>query len=211
MEGQRIADYEVQSRLGGGGMGEVWNWPQRYLHASVSPDGTRVALACLDEDQDIWIWHIARETLTRWTFAAEFDGHPVWIPDRSRVVFTSQRDGGGMFWKAGDGTGIVERLLESEARPTRFDWSADGRLVFHVDPGNIGLLSVEGDRTSQLVLDTGFVERFPAIAPDGRWIAYESSWSSPDFPDRLMRGSCSTDSYSAGLRWPSNECRRCRL
>ena len=149
-----------------------------YGRGRVSPDGTRVAVDTPGEDNpDVWIYDLARKTLTRLTFDEAFDGFPLWTPDGSRVVFQSLREGGGLFWKAADGTGEVERLLESSDAPRPYGWSADGRLVFEQNPGDIGVLTVDGDRTMELVIDTEFLEREPAMSPDGRWIAYRSNES----------------------------------
>jgi serine/threonine-protein kinase len=140
----------------------------------VSPDGARVAVHALGDDSaDVWIYDLLRGTLTRLTFDEAFDGFPLWSPDGSRVVFQSMREGGGLFWKASDGTGEVEQLLEHpNARP--YGWSADGRLVFDEATGGIGVVKLEGDRASELVIDTG---TNPTVSPDGRWIAYTSSES----------------------------------
>ena len=44
---------------------------QPYRNVRVSPDGTRVAVDVEGPDNtDVWIWHLARETLTRLTFDA---------------------------------------------------------------------------------------------------------------------------------------------
>ena len=80
-----------------------------------------------------------------------------------------------MFWKAADGTGEVERLLESASQLRPWGWSTDGQLVFTTQPPeDIGVLTVEGDRTVQMLLETEFRERSPAVSPDGQWIAYTS-------------------------------------
>ena len=42
--------------------------PRPYLHPRVSPDGTRVAVAIEDQENDIWVWDLARRTLGRLTF-----------------------------------------------------------------------------------------------------------------------------------------------
>ena len=148
-----------------------------YGWARVSPDGTRLALQVLDGDNsDVWIYDVTRDTLRRLTFDEAFDGFPLWTPDGLRVVFQSRREGEGLFWKAADGTGDVERLLEnSDVRP--YGWSTEGRLVFDQGPGDIGVLSLEGDRASELLLESEFMEVDPAISPDGRWIAYDSDES----------------------------------
>jgi len=41
--------------------------PRAYRHARLSPDGTRIALDVRDQEDDIWVWDIARQTLTRLT------------------------------------------------------------------------------------------------------------------------------------------------
>ena len=145
----------------------------------VSPDGTRLAVDTLggSTSPDLWIYDLSRDTLTRLTFDEGLDQRPLWTPDGSRVVFQSSREEGGLFWKAADGTGDVERLLESSEFTVPESWSADGRLLFTQNPGDIGVLTVEGERTMELLLDTEFVEASPAISPDGRWIAYESNES----------------------------------
>lgn len=92
--------------------------PQAYGRPRVSPDGTRVAVDVAGRDnRDIWIWDLARETLTQLTFDEANDNYPLWTPDSARVVFTSGREGGGLFWKAADGTGQVERIKDGLARP----------------------------------------------------------------------------------------------
>ena len=100
----------------------------------------------------------------------------MWTPDSSRVVFYSARDGGGLFRRAADGTGEVERLSESADAPRSWGWSADGRVVFDQQPGGIGLLTIE-DGAVEMLLDTGFTEIAPSLSPDGRWLAYQSSES----------------------------------
>ena len=149
-----------------------------YGDMRVSPDGTRIAVDVLDQDNtDIWIWNLDDGPLTRLTFDEAVDAVPLWTPDSQRVVFASSREGGGLFWRAADGTGEVERLLESTNRPRPWGWSTDGRLLLDQRPGDIGVLTVEGDRTVEILLGPDFRERAPALSPDGRWIAYLSDES----------------------------------
>ena len=67
--------------------------PRPYESARLSPDGTRIAVSIRDQENDIWIWDLARKTLTRLTFDADIDLDPVWTPDSRRVVFASARTG----------------------------------------------------------------------------------------------------------------------
>ena len=92
-------------------------------------------------------------------------------PQTARRSCRSSRDGGGLFWKAADGTGQVERLTDGLARP--YAWAADGRLIFE-EAFDIGVLTIEGERTVEMLLEADYEERDPALSPDGRWLAYFS-------------------------------------
>ena len=119
---------------------------------------------------------LARETATQLTFDEGVEDYPLWTPDSARVVFRSTRGDGGLFWKAADGTGQVERLKAGVARP--YAWAPDGRLIFE-DDQDIGLLMMEGERTVQMLLEAGHLEGEPALSPDGRWLAYVSTETGP--------------------------------
>ena len=97
------------------GKEEVIPAPTRaYLYPRLSPDGTRLALDIRDQENDIWIWDLARQTLTRLTFDPATDNYPVWSPDSQRLIFSSARSGPpNLYSQAADGTGAVQRLTDS--------------------------------------------------------------------------------------------------
>ena len=68
-----------------------------------------------DHDRDIWVWDLARTTLTQVTTDPAADQSPVWMPDGQRLIFTSRRGGGlgSIFWQKSDGSGAAERLSDS--------------------------------------------------------------------------------------------------
>ena len=151
---------------------------REYQWVRVSPDGARLAVSAMGSDgnSDIWIYDLELGTMTRLTFDEAFDDSPFWSPDGSRVAFWSLREEGGLLWKAADGTGEVERLLESGSVVEPHGWTADGRPVVQwLD--DIGVVTTESGGTLQLLLDAEFEERSPSISPDGRWIAYASDES----------------------------------
>src|SRR5262249_52379114 len=68
------------------GQEEVIPAPRRaYVYPRLSPDSTRVALDIRDQEFDIWMWNLARQTLTRLTFDPSTDIYPLWSPDSQRV------------------------------------------------------------------------------------------------------------------------------
>lgn len=91
--------------------------PRTYMHPRLSPDATRVAAWVDDQESDIWMWDLARATLSRFTFHPGTDSFPVWTPDGRRLVFGSDRGGAlNVFWQAADGTGAPERLTEGDSQ-----------------------------------------------------------------------------------------------
>ncbi len=151
-----------------------------YVTARLSPDGTRVALEIQDQENDIWVWELARATLTRVTTDPGLDQAPVWMPDGRRLVFTSQAGGvlGSLFWQAADGTGGAERLTESRYIQRASAALADGGVLF-METADLMLLTLATDRRVLPVVQTPQAEGNGEISPDGRWLAYDSTDSGP--------------------------------
>ncbi|MDO8679401.1 MAG: protein kinase [Acidobacteriota bacterium] len=154
-----------------------------YTYPRLSPDGTRVALDIRDQENDIWVWDLARQNLTRLTFDPGSDISPVWTPDGRRIFFASQLTGTTqhVFWQAADGTGQAERLVESPNQQLPQAVSPDGKRLLFRDTNpktsvDVDMLSLD-DRKVTPLLHTTFAEQNPEISPDGRWIAYESNES----------------------------------
>ena len=105
--------------------------PQAYAAARLSPDGTRVALDIRDQQNDIWIWDLQRETLMRLTFHPTIDMCPVWTGDGKRIIWASLRATGipALFWQAADGTGSVDQLTSRTAPVFPTSATQDGTRV----------------------------------------------------------------------------------
>ena len=120
-----------------------------YVAASLSPDGTRVALEVEDQNHDVWVWDLPRQTLTRVTTDPGSDQSPVWTPDGRRLVFSSQVGGGlgSLFWQAADGTGSAERLTASSyvQRPSAV--VADGTRVLFTEGADVMMLTLDSRPT----------------------------------------------------------------
>ena len=153
--------------------------PQGYIGPRISPDGSRLAITVRESGgDDVWIYDLEREILTRLTFDPTADHYPVWTPDSRRIVFDSARVGEGhnLFWKAADGTGQAERLTTSPVNQTANSFSPDGKRLVFLE-ASLQVLSMEGERTSQPLFQSQFSETKAKISPDGHWIAYESNES----------------------------------
>ena len=153
--------------------------PLEYAYPRVSPDGTGIAVNISSSGAlDVYVYELARDALTQLTFDPAGARYALWTPDSRRVVFYSSRDGGGLFSKAVDGTGMVERLTTSTAVQVPYSWSADGRtLVFEQTSSNpnesdVYVLSLDGEPTTTPLLQASAGEREPVVSPHGQWVAY---------------------------------------
>jgi Tol biopolymer transport system component/tRNA A-37 threonylcarbamoyl transferase component Bud32 len=182
--------------------------PGNYANPTVSPDSTRVAVALgAAGTRDIWIIDIARGATTRFTFDPADDDNAVWSPDGKDVVFSSDRSGQPKIYiKRADGAGEERLLSDQPGTPT--SWSRDGRfLLFTSSAPKTGadIWAMPDPRASTdakpfPVLQTQFQESLAQFSPDGRWIAYMSSESSP--ADIYVRAFSPDDASGAGgAKW----------
>ena len=166
--------------------------PRAYFNPRLSPDGTRVALEVRDQNSDIWIWELARETLTRLTLEPTFEQYGVWTADGRAVIFSSSEVGGpnaprSLFRRPSDGTGTAEQLTQSSVAQFPSAVTPDGSaLIFRQQtPPKLGsppgmdlfVLPLEGDRQPRPLVHTPFDELNGEVSRDGRWLAYESNES----------------------------------
>jgi serine/threonine-protein kinase len=111
--------------------------PQAYIYPRLSPDGTKIAVGSQDEENDIWVFDLAKETLTRLTFGPTFEIHPAWTLDSKGMLFSSNPSSNlaatptDIFRKAADGTGATEALTHGLEGGFPMGMSSDGKsLVF---------------------------------------------------------------------------------
>lgn len=155
--------------------------PRMYFTPQLSPDGSRVAVAIIDQDSDIWIWEFARGTLTRVTADPTVDNSPVWTPDGQHLLFASQRGGSAnIFRQVADATGGAERLTESPIPQQVTSISPDGAdavVSENRSPsgGDLLLLALHPPYGVRALLRTPFTARNAAISPNGHWLAYEAN------------------------------------
>jgi Tol biopolymer transport system component len=157
----------------------------------LSPNGQMLAEPVQDlqtKKADIWLINLGRGVGTRFTFDAADDEYPVWSPDGSRIVWSSNRRGHlDLYAKSASGAGKAEALFVSDADKSVTDWSPDGRFIAFDQYGGSGktdydlwILPMFGDRKPYALLASPFDEGNGRFSPDGRWLAYESDESGND-------------------------------
>jgi serine/threonine-protein kinase len=152
--------------------------PRSYFSPRLSPDGQRLATRITQGGAwDIWIDDLVRGTSSRLTFGSSLEWTPLWTPDGERVIFTSLGQSGGLYRVAADGTGQAELLIEALANVWAQSLSPDGSTLVFDLLGDIHILSMEGEHTSQPILQAPYLENMPTVSPDGRWMAYQSDES----------------------------------
>jgi Tol biopolymer transport system component/predicted Ser/Thr protein kinase len=157
--------------------------PEAYMNHWLSPDGDRVVTQVLGGDEgasDLWILDEETGVNSRFTFDPAWDVTPVWSPDGSKIVFSSDRGGQTfeLFVKNASGGGEVEELLVGKGRAHPGDWTRDGSYLSytprHEDTHwDLWALPMNGGGDPFPIANTEAIEIRASFSPDGRWIAYQ--------------------------------------
>jgi serine/threonine protein kinase len=161
--------------------------PQRAFQAlRLSLDGQWLALSIGGVNDQMWLYDIARHTLTRLTSAWD-NAVQAWTPDGRHIVFRSDRSGDSKFrwqlyWQTPDGSGPVERLDDRSEPTGSGSWSPDGKVfVFSQwnaeSNADIWLLTIGATRAVRPLIRSPFNQHDPRLSADGRWLAYVSDES----------------------------------
>lgn len=180
--------------------------PAGYQNHVLSPDLQRLAVARAESGpSDIWIVDLVRGPITRFTFDSGIDNAPLWSPDGTRIVFSTNRGNAAfdLYQKSASGVGQEELLFKSDHPKVPEHWSGDGRFLLYrdIDPQtreDLWVLPMMGDKKPEPVVRSPFREFQGRFSPDGRWIAYVSNESNQDqvyvqgFPTASSRTQIST-------------------
>jgi serine/threonine-protein kinase len=154
-----------------------------FLGPRFSPDGRRIAVGITEPgQQDIWIFDLTSKILSRLTFdhGARV---PEWSPDGRRVVYSRRGEDYDLASIPSDGSGPSEPLLEAPANQISGALSRDQRYLIVREGGlgmrrRISLVRLDSSGTIRpLLASESFDQYTPALAPNGRWLAYVSEES----------------------------------
>ncbi len=107
--------------------------PGDYRSIELSPDDARAAVERIDAKKrsvDIWMFDLARSEGAPFLAGPADEQGPVWSPDGSRVLYSSNREGMVQFYeRASSGAADEKLVLASPEWKIPSDWSRDGRYL----------------------------------------------------------------------------------
>jgi serine/threonine protein kinase len=149
---------------------------------AISLDGKLAAYASDrggEGNLDIWVQQVAGRQPIRLTSHEAVDQQPSFSPDGSRIVFRSERDGGGLYLI--DALGGEERKLTDRGIMPRF--SPDGAWISYLDvpaypgEGKIYLLPAGGGPAKPFLPDFGVIAPplsvGPVWSPDAKYLLFK--------------------------------------
>jgi DNA-binding winged helix-turn-helix (wHTH) protein/Tol biopolymer transport system component len=161
--------------------------PGQYSAVALAPGGARAVVVQhplrATVDQDLWLVDLPFGRLSRVTFDARLEGHPVWSEDGARIVFTAGGAIGSLFEQPVSGEQAARLLLESPQHKVPTSISRDGRFLLYTSANNgstrvdVWVLPLTGERKPYPLIRRAFDQEQAQFSPDGRWVAYVSNES----------------------------------
>ncbi len=149
-----------------------------WISLDVSPDGETIVFDYLG---DLFTIPIGGGDATQLTSGMDFDAQPRFSPDGTRIVYTSDHDGGQNIWiRSLDGSDTTQISKGSANRAESPEWLPDGDYVVASMGGFRGgglpklkLFHVDGGSGIQLVSEPDNLKMLgAAVSSDGRYIWY---------------------------------------
>ena len=155
----------------------------RYAFVAIAPDGRHAALVRQDSSttSSVWAVDLTRAGAVPVSTGGGRNTSPLWSPDSSRIVFTSDRDGDQDFFEKAVADSSAERkiLATGTRSAVSISWTRHGPwLLFNrVDPRtrwNIYRVQASAPADPVPLANSPALEVGGWPSPDGRWLAYLS-------------------------------------
>jgi len=156
-----------------------------YAFPAISPDGKRIALTLQSSTFDVWVYDLARDTLTKASFGSD-DYRPHWSPDGKMLAYDSSMSGHQQVYVKHDtAQGSDEAVTDGPENKALYDWTKDGReVVFGRQNKGAGwdiyAALIHGDHKTRPLVEAPFNQTDACVSPDGKWLAYVSDESGQD-------------------------------
>jgi tRNA A-37 threonylcarbamoyl transferase component Bud32 len=159
----------------------------RNFHApSFSPDGSRISVDFSStHGRNVWTLGVAEGVPSRATFVE--NGHDArWSPDGGHLTYIGDVRGDDRFglFRSRPGDLRADSLLVSPRVSYTGEWLPDGSAIVSTGDGlepnsgsDLVIVRNGGRGPVEPLLVTRFEEMWPAVSPDGRWLAYGSNRS----------------------------------
>lgn len=193
--------------------------PGSIASPELSPDEKSVALFLhpgAGEDNDVWVFELARFLGRPVTTGPPADAHPFWDPDGLHLIFNSQRSGSRgitRFPLSGAKPELLAPADDIGANGLAISITRDRQFLLtrRQSPAtgvDLQAIAVAGNRTIPVTELTGD-ETEGQFSPDGKWVAFVSTLSGrpevyvQSFPEGASRTQVSTGSGTQ-VRWSSD-------
>jgi len=156
--------------------------PNEFHHLRFSPNGRRLVMDIAQPTgRDVWVRDLVQGTLTRVSLEGDAND-PVWTPDGRRVCYGTARAGiRGVWCRRAAGGADAESLWVGPRETTPGVFTPDGEhlILIEASGSTEALLygPTDGGEPVPLLSSPPFEVAWPALSPDGRWLAYVTNES----------------------------------
>jgi hypothetical protein len=153
--------------------------PGVYGNVAIAPNARTVAADNIDLaslNMDVSTYDSPHNSAPkRLTFDPGYDGAPVWSPDGTEILFSSNRKMSlDLYIKRADGAQEERNIFHDDFDKLSNDWSQDGKFILFRRADELWYLTIPGF-TSKPFLKTAGILRNGQFSPDRKWVAYNSN------------------------------------